>query len=267
MPAEDVTITAQYEVLKFTVKFINYDGSVVSEQTVPYGDIPKTPTANPSKPYNTFKGWDREVTAVTSDNTIYTAIYEPIVYTIRIKPNEHDWDLLGYMTDREKAIDDNIDTCAYRAAESGHGSEGFYVRDNAIPSGAEVIKWTSFVRASSENNNGICKVQNRCYLKDSVLSNGTLLTINAGEYTTIINKVAVSPQYYSIEADLNALKENWDKKVASDNTLPTTATITDLIRSGIRVNVEAEGTGSLFNKKYYKVCVYDVYFEVQYIVP
>ena len=67
------------EVLNFTVKFVNEDGTVLFEQIYSKGELPEYQGENPEKASTvnhtyTFKGWDKEITAVTSDVT-YTAEY------------------------------------------------------------------------------------------------------------------------------------------------------------------------------------------------
>ena len=64
---------------KYNVKFTNYDGSILQEETLEYGTIPvykgKIPTKGKTEEYTyTFKNWNKEITEVT-DNQIYIATY------------------------------------------------------------------------------------------------------------------------------------------------------------------------------------------------
>ena len=78
---ESVDYTAVYEAsyIDYTVRFLNEDGSVISENTYHYGDdvaVPENPTKTADEKYTyTFAGWDKEVTSVTGDAD-YTAVFD-----------------------------------------------------------------------------------------------------------------------------------------------------------------------------------------------
>ena len=76
-----LTINAQYEILTFTVTFLDKDGAaVIDEQTVDYGSA----AAAPEPPVHTgfvFTGWDKDFSCVTSDLTV-TALYEVQTFTV-----------------------------------------------------------------------------------------------------------------------------------------------------------------------------------------
>ena len=85
----DATYTATYaaEKNKYTVKFVDDDGTELSSELVEYGTVPTAP-ADPTKAATaeytyTFSGWDKEIAAVTGDAT-YTATYaaEKNKYTV-----------------------------------------------------------------------------------------------------------------------------------------------------------------------------------------
>ena len=71
----------------YKVTFVDYDGTVLSEQTVLYGESAVAP-ANPSRENWTFTGWDKEFTNITSE-LVVTAQYTPNQIGIRVeeKPN------------------------------------------------------------------------------------------------------------------------------------------------------------------------------------
>ena len=89
----DVTYTATYTstINKYTVKFVNYDGAVLSSETYDYGTaaadikIPAEPTRPEDEQYTyTYKGWDKAISDVKGDAT-YLAVFETITkpgYTI-----------------------------------------------------------------------------------------------------------------------------------------------------------------------------------------
>lgn len=76
MPAKDVTVTAEYTPIDYTITWI-VDGNE-NETTFAYGTMPSFSgsTAKPSTATTdyTFTGWDKEIEAVTGDTT-YTAQY------------------------------------------------------------------------------------------------------------------------------------------------------------------------------------------------
>ena len=65
------------------VEFVNYDGSVLQSDEVSVGVVPAYVGATPKKPGDaifssyTFKGWDKEISAVTeeTEKTTYTAVF------------------------------------------------------------------------------------------------------------------------------------------------------------------------------------------------
>ena len=77
----DVVYTAIYteHIRSYTVKFVNYDGSVLSTQTLEYGSMPTAPT--PTRTGYDFTGWDKSVVAVTGEVT-YKAQYSVKYFTI-----------------------------------------------------------------------------------------------------------------------------------------------------------------------------------------
>ena len=78
---QDFTTTFEVEIIKATVTFKNYDGSVLSQQQYEYGEAVNAPGI-PAKPEDDqgayrFVGWDKEITACTG-NAEYTAVFEMI---------------------------------------------------------------------------------------------------------------------------------------------------------------------------------------------
>ena len=80
---KDVVYTALYDVtdIKYTVKFVNSNGEVISEQNLKYGDKIVKP-GNPKYPGNkdiyehTFAGWDKEVSDVCTGDATYKAVFD-----------------------------------------------------------------------------------------------------------------------------------------------------------------------------------------------
>ena len=103
MPAKDVTLKAKWNINKYTIKWVNWDGSEVRTDTeVPYGtelEAPANPTRAADAQYTyTFKDWDKPLEKVTKDVT-YTAVYDKTVnkYTIKWV----NWDGSEVRTDTE----------------------------------------------------------------------------------------------------------------------------------------------------------------------
>ena len=98
MPAKNVTLTAKWNVNKYTIKWVNWDDSEVRTDTeVPYGtelEEPEDPTREADAQYTyTFKGWTPEVKTVTGDAT-YRATYtkEANSYTLTYDLNGGEWE-------------------------------------------------------------------------------------------------------------------------------------------------------------------------------
>ena len=97
MPAKNVTLTAQWNINKYTIKWVNWDGSEVRTDTeVPYGtelEVPADPTRAADAQYTyTFKDWTPEVKTVTGDAT-YKATYtkEANSYTLTYDLDGGEW--------------------------------------------------------------------------------------------------------------------------------------------------------------------------------
>ncbi len=87
MPAEDITITAKWEVIQYTIDFDSNGGSEVADITADYGTAVTAP-ADPTKTGYTFKGWDKDIPAtIPSENITITAQWEINEYTIDFDSN------------------------------------------------------------------------------------------------------------------------------------------------------------------------------------
>ena len=75
------TITATYKINTYTVKFVDWNGTVLKTQTVNHGSN-ATPPSNPNRTGYTFTGWKGSYTNVTSNRTI-TATYKINTYTVK----------------------------------------------------------------------------------------------------------------------------------------------------------------------------------------
>ena len=75
----NITVVAEYEIKTFTVTFVDFDGTVIDEQTIDWNTGATAPEA-PAREGFEFTGWDKEFDPVTSDLTVtaqYAAIEAP----------------------------------------------------------------------------------------------------------------------------------------------------------------------------------------------
>ena len=82
MPAEDMTVTAQWEIYRYTITFDTNGGSEIAPITQDYGTEITAPD-NPTRKGYTFKGWDKEIPeTMPAENITVTAQWEINRYTI-----------------------------------------------------------------------------------------------------------------------------------------------------------------------------------------
>ena len=82
MPAEDLIITAKWQINQYTITFDTDGGSAIDPITQDYGtDI--TPPEDPTKEGYTFKGWDKEIpSTMPAGDMAITATWQINQYTI-----------------------------------------------------------------------------------------------------------------------------------------------------------------------------------------
>ena len=69
----DTTVTALYELNSYTVTFRDWDGTILSTETVSHGSAATAPET-PSRDYYTFLCWDTDFSSIVADTTV-TAVY------------------------------------------------------------------------------------------------------------------------------------------------------------------------------------------------
>ncbi len=91
----DLTVTAQYEPKKYIVMFRDWDGTVISEQQIAYGNSAEAPD-DPVREGFVFTGWSMDFRNITEACIIY-ATYGPI-------PNSGDIDADGRVTSTDAIL-------------------------------------------------------------------------------------------------------------------------------------------------------------------
>ena len=77
----DLTVKAEYEINRYTVQFLDYNGIDLKTETVEHGSSATAPN-NPSREGYTFTSWDRAFSNITSNLTV-TAQYTIKSYTVK----------------------------------------------------------------------------------------------------------------------------------------------------------------------------------------
>ena len=87
MPAENITVKAQWEINQYTITFDTNGGSEIAPITQDYGTEITVPD-NPTRKGYTFKGWDREIPeTMPAENITVKAQWEINQYTITFDTN------------------------------------------------------------------------------------------------------------------------------------------------------------------------------------
>ena len=87
MPAENITVKAQWEINQYTITFDTNGGSEIAPITQDYGTEITTPD-NPTRKGYTFKGWDKEIPeTMPAENMTVKAQWEINQYTITFDTN------------------------------------------------------------------------------------------------------------------------------------------------------------------------------------
>ena len=87
MPADNITVKAQWEINQYTITFDTNGGSEIAPITQDYGTEITAPD-NPTRKGYTFKGWDKEIPeTMPADNITVKAQWEINQYTITFDTN------------------------------------------------------------------------------------------------------------------------------------------------------------------------------------
>lgn len=127
---EGKTYTETRTVNKYNVTFKNYDDETLKTETLDYGATPVAPETAPVKPYDddnhfTFKGWDKEIAAVTGDVT-YTAEFDAVAHVYG------EWQEVTAATCLEKGSHKKVCECGKEVVEETPAKGHTAVTDAAV---------------------------------------------------------------------------------------------------------------------------------------
>lgn len=127
---EGKTYTETRTVNKYNVTFKNYDDETLKTETLDYGATPVAPETAPVKPYDddnhfTFKGWDKEIAAVTGDVT-YKAEFDAVAHVYG------DWQEVTAATCLEKGSHKKVCECGKEVVEETPAKGHTAVTDAAV---------------------------------------------------------------------------------------------------------------------------------------
>ena len=105
IPAENVTLTAQWTINQYTITFNTNGGTTIDPIKQDYNSAVTAP-ANPTREGYTFAGWDNEIpTVIPAENVTITASWTPITYTLS-------YDLAGGSLETANPTSYNIESAA-----------------------------------------------------------------------------------------------------------------------------------------------------------
>lgn len=247
---DDVVYTATYteHIRSYTIKFVDYDGTILSTQPVDYGSVPTNPSTNPTRQHYTFIGWSPAFTTVTGDAT-YTAQYKATEYKITVRP----------VSGGGVAVFDD-DPESYYSTSKNYSSSSFRCQFGSLGdiSQATIKKMSLFVKCTSDTEYGSVRIEPQ-------ISKTSSMAYPLNDKVEIISKAVTSPKYYELPIDLT---------VAEQNLYSCANSVADMLsrpNSGdygnFAVSVEYASSGSLTSQKEAKFKFYDLYVEVTYTMP
>jgi hypothetical protein len=162
-------------VSKFTVKFVNDDGTVISQGEYEEGSTVTPPTATKASDAQytyTFASWDKDVTKVTA-NVTYTAVYTKAINSYNVTATATTG---GKVTGAPEASVEYGTTVTLKAtADTGYSFDGYYVDGKKVSSNATYTFKVSGETAVTVN----FKENPKSELKVMVIG-GSALTVKIG---------------------------------------------------------------------------------------
>ena len=234
----DTTVTAVYveNDTEFTVTFVDWNGKVLSTQTVGYGEYAVPPTP-PTRDGYVFTGWDKDFTVIKSDLTVNAQYKENLVY------------LMGDFNNWEKDIVlvPTNDEVAYELTLAKGEYQFKYVNFDIWYGNAGVIEDTTL--ASSETGWIMYENGDNCTLKAS-----------GGKYTFIFNIKTVTLEifYTPVEYTVTFLGFEGTElskqtvKLGADATAPEAPAVEGYIFSGWDTDFTKVEANTVVNAVYLK---------------
>jgi len=233
MPAEDMTITAQWSINQYTVTYVPNGGTEVAAETVDYGTVVTAPAA-PAKSGCSFVGWytDEELTAaydfaspVAGDVTLYakwSAIYSDDddssyisnpSYQIKIEDVEN-----GAVTPSNRYVQSGSSVTLTVKADEGYALEDITVTDSKgnqvkvsekngkytfkMPAGNVVVS----ARFAADGVNAFVDVDKADWFYDAVAyakDNGIMAGVGEGKFDPAadLNRATVVQTLFNLDKD------------------------------------------------------------------
>lgn len=99
---DDITLVAQWQIKKFTVKFVDYDNTILKQEVIDYNKTAPKPE-NPSRSGYSFVGWDQDFINVKSD-LIVNAIYEESTIGLEFNLIGEEYAVVDYIGEAKNVI-------------------------------------------------------------------------------------------------------------------------------------------------------------------
>ncbi len=271
---QDLTVTAQYSIITYTIAFVDYDGTTLNKQSVEYGSSATTPN-NPSRTGYTFTGWDKEFSNITQDLTV-TAQYSVNTYIVTFvdydgtiietqeveygnsanapsDPTRAGYSFLHWDTDFSKVTTDLTVTAAYvnaRYTVTFVDYDGSTLQKQSVKYGSSATKPTDPVRTGytftgwdSDYSNII--MDTTITAQYSVITYTITYNLNGGTNNTS------NPKSYNIESETITLKD------ANDENYPFGGWYSNSNFSTQMIKIEQGSTGDLELWAYWEGKNYD----------
>ncbi len=218
------TITATYSktVNKYTVTFLDWDGTLLYTTQVEYGSAANIPPVEPERENYTFSGWDKDFSKITGDITV-TALYKSNVTFL--KGTFNDWTDANVMAaaDEENVVYTNLKLDAGTYTFKIHSKDVWYGNSGTINDNTGSGGWT--MKSS---------VSTKCTL---VATGGTYrFTLNLSTMKLVVEKLAEIDEvvmftvefcdYDGTVISTQRVEEGTDAIAPADPTRPATAQFT-----------------------------------------
>ena len=234
---EDMTITAIFTVKTFTVKFVDWNNTILSNQTVEYGASATAP-ANPTREGYIFDGWNGSYENVVSNVTItaiytekgkasYTELDRTIASVANLRETDYamnTWIALQQALTQANAVDRNLFEEQQQIVDNANTT-----LENAINALERLDRTTLATTIATANSlySGAVEGQN----KDQYPSGSKTMLLNAiNEATAVYETVSLT------QIDLNIAVQQLQDAIDLFNSLKITADKSKLVMTIAKAN-------------------------------